>query len=259
MNSSQHSKIIRASLIIAILASFAVGVLNGIKVREKIRRLQSGLQEQTVARYQAETEVTRTRRDLQATAASLNQTKITLQAVTAEKESALANAAGQMKRAGQLDKDLTTVRREGDEARAELARYRSGGMPPEQIVRAAELIRKLQSELGVAQAENKALHIQVKDLAEQIPQAGRVVKLPAGLDGKVLVSDAKWQFVVLDAGENQGVLKRGELLVNRGGKLVAKVMVTRVEQDRCVATVMPGWGLGAIAEGDRAIPAHPGS
>jgi hypothetical protein len=88
MNSSQHSKIIRASLIIAILATFAVGVLNGIKVREKIRRLQSGLQEQTVARQLAEAEVARVRRDLQATAASLNRTKITLQAVTAEKESA---------------------------------------------------------------------------------------------------------------------------------------------------------------------------
>jgi hypothetical protein len=259
MNSSQHSKIIRASLVIAILATFAVGVLNGIKVREKIRRLQSGLQEQTVARYQAEAEVTRARRDLEATAASLNQTKITLQTVTAEKESALASAASQAKRADQLDKELMMARREGDEARAELARYRSGGMQPEQIVRAAELIRKLQSELGVARTENKALHIQVKDLAEQLPEADCIVKLPAGLDGRVLVADPKWQFVVLDAGENQGVLKRGELLVNRGGKLVAKVMVTRVEQDRCVATVMPGWGLGAIAEGDRAIPAHPGS
>jgi hypothetical protein len=38
---------------------------------------------------------------------------------------------------------------------------------------------------------------------------------------------------------------------------VAKVKVDHVEKDRSVATVMAGWQLGDIMEGDVLIPAHP--
>jgi hypothetical protein len=85
------------------------------------------------------------------------------------------------------------------------------------------------------------------------------VYLPASLKGKVLVSDPKWNFVLLDVGEDKGVLERGELLVNRNGKLVAKVVVSRVQKDRCIANVLPGWELGEVMEGDLVIPAHPAS
>jgi len=257
MNSFQHLKITRICLIITLIAGFAVGALNGFKVREKIRNLQSSLRDQTVARQRVEIELAGAKRELGTTVAELVRTKTTLQTTTVERKSALASAAGQKKRAEQLASDLTISRRESDDAQAEVARYRAAGMEPEQIIRATELIRKLQNELGVAQAKNKVLHEQVKDLADK--REDGAVRLPARLDGKVLAFDPRWQFIVLDAGENQGVLERGELLVNRGGKLVAKVVVTRVEEDRCVATVIPGWGFGEIAEGDRAIPAHPGS
>jgi hypothetical protein len=85
------------------------------------------------------------------------------------------------------------------------------------------------------------------------------VFLPASLRGKVLVTDPKWNFVVLNVGENQGVLEYGEFLVNRNGKLVAKVMVRTVQKDRSIANVLPGWELGEVMEGDQIIPAHPAS
>jgi hypothetical protein len=75
----------------------------------------------------------------------------------------------------------------------------------------------------------------------------------------VVTADPKWRFIVLDAGENQGVCKNGELLVSREGKLVAKVKVTRIQNDRCVADLMPGWELAEILEGDIVIPANPRS
>ena len=85
------------------------------------------------------------------------------------------------------------------------------------------------------------------------------VPLPPGLLGKVLVSDPKWNFVVLNVGEDQGVLQYGELLVNRNGKLVAKIRVSTVEKDRSVANILPGWQLGEVMEGDQVIPAYPAS
>ena len=73
------------------------------------------------------------------------------------------------------------------------------------------------------------------------------------------MTDPKWKFVVLNVGEDQGLLKDGELLVNRDGRLVAKVRVSSVQKDRSVANVMPGWELGEVLEGDQVIPAYPES
>jgi hypothetical protein len=257
MNSSQHLKIIRVGLVIAIVAGFGVGVLNGWKVREKIQRLQSRLVEQTNGRQKAETELVATKRELGSTTAALAQTKVSLQSATEGMDRAVANAVDQLNRAQRLASELGTLRQEADSVRTALARYKATEMEPEQIIRASELIKQLQKDLGVAEANNTALRSQIKNLV--IDRDGRVIHLPPGLNGKVLAFDPKWQFAVLNAGEEQGVLKGGELLVNRDGKLVAKVVVCRVEKDRCVATVLPGWGFGDIAEGDHAIPAHPGS
>ena len=71
--------------------------------------------------------------------------------------------------------------------------------------------------------------------------------------------DPKFDFVVLDIGEDQGVIPDGEMLVSREGKLVAKVVVRSVEKNRCIANILPGWKLGEVIEGDEVTPAHPAS
>ena len=55
------------------------------------------------------------------------------------------------------------------------------------------------------------------------------------------------------------LVRISELLVSRQGKLVAKAKVNRVQTDRCVANLVPGWGLGEVMEGDVAIAAEPQS
>jgi hypothetical protein len=63
--------------------------------------------------------------------------------------------------------------------------------------------------------------------------------------------------VIVDVGEDQGVIQNGELLVSRDGKLVSKVIVRSVEKDRSIANVVPGWNFGPVVEGDKVSPAHP--
>ena len=62
-------------------------------------------------------------------------------------------------------------------------------------------------------------------------------------------------FVLLDFGENQGALERGELIVRRGDKLVGKVSIVKVQSNRCIANILPQWKQGdvAIAEGDQVL------
>jgi hypothetical protein len=98
-----------------------------------------------------------------------------------------------------------------------------------------------------------ANYTRIKTELDYLTNPEHVPELPAGLKGKVLVADPKYEFVVLDIGKNQGVLKYGQMLVNRNGKLIAKVQIRSVDTDRSIANVMPGWRLSDVMEGDQVL------
>ncbi len=78
--------------------------------------------------------------------------------------------------------------------------------------------------------------------------------MPEGLAGKVLAVDPKYEFVVLNVGEKQGVLADGQMLVSHNGKLVAKLRITDdIKDDKCIANVMPGWKFSDVTEGDTVL------
>jgi len=252
--------LMRISLFVAIIAGLVVGVLNFVMVKDKITTLQTNLKEQTDARQKAESDLAKTRDDLKKTTAELKQTQATLQATTEQKDTAVAEAASQTKRADKLTDDLNKTRKERDDAQAELAAYRATGLTPDQISAVNTQNKTLQKTLAGIEAENKLLGRKVTDLQTKLDRytgLEKPVYLPAALKGKVLVFDPKWNFVILNVGGDQGVLQDGELLVNRNGKLVAKIKVSSVQKDRCVANVVPGWQIGELIEGDQVIPAHP--
>jgi len=254
--------LMRISLFVAIIAGLVVGVLNFVMVKDKITTLQTNLKEQTDARQKAESDLAKTRDDLKKTTAELKQTQTTLQATTEQKDTAVAEAASQTKRADKLTDDLNKTRKERDDAQAELAAFRATGLTPDQISAVNTQNKTLQKTVAGIEAENKLLGRKVTDLQTKLKRytdPGEPIYLPAALKGKILVCDPKWNFVILNVGGDQGVLQYGELLVNRNGKLVAKVIITSISKDRSVANVMPGWQLGEVYEGDVVIPAHPES
>jgi flagellar biosynthesis GTPase FlhF len=254
--------LLRISLIVAILAGLAVGVLNFVKVKDKITDLQTKLQQQTDRADKAEKERDDTKRELTKTKTELTQTQATLKATEEEKQKAVAEASSQQKRADKLNDDLNKTRTERDEAQQELTAYKVSGMTPQQVANANKMIKDLSNNLTGSQEENRLLGQKIRKVENELAlykEPSKTPALPPTLQGKVLVSDPKWQFVVLNVGEDQGVLQSGELLINRGGKLVAKVRISSVQKDRSVANVLPGWQLGEIFEGDMAIPANPAS
>jgi hypothetical protein len=254
--------LIRICLIVAIVAGLGVGVLNFVKVKEKITALQTELAEEKSARASAEAERDKTKAELDTTTKELKTTKATLETTTEERDRAVAEASKRVKEAEQLAEDLKRVTGERDTAQAEVGAYRATGLTPEQIVSANNRIKELIANLDGTQKENRVLGQKIAKLQTELDRfinPEKPVFLPASLKGKVLVSDPKWNFVVLDIGENQGVLEYGELLVNRNGKLVGKVVVRNVQKDRSVANVLSGWEVGEILEGDQVIPAHPSS
>ncbi len=254
--------LIRISLIIAIVAGLAVGALNFVKVKTIITDTRAERDEWHGKFDKTDADLRTTKKDLTQKTTELTQTQETLKATTAEKDKAVATAAAQTKKAAQLSEELSTTKTDRDNAQAEVAQYRNSGMTPEQVVGLSKTLKQTQDTVVEAQVVIKGLQKKNSKLEAELtiyrdPEA--IVYLPQTLKGKVVVSDPKWDFVVLNVGEDQQVVKNGELLVSRNGQLVAKIKVTSVQKDRSYANVLPGWKLGEILEGDQVIPAHPAS
>lgn len=250
--------LIRISLIIAIVAGLAVAVVNFVQVKEIITTTRKE-RDDNKAGWDTETSAHgKTKKELTGTKEKLTATEATLKTTEETRDQAVADAETSRKKAADLATRLDTTTRERDNARADLSAWNALGIPVEQVKVVIADLKETQKTIEAQKGENKVLLGAVKKLENELAyyrDPEYRVQLPEGLKGKVVVSDPKWDFVVLDIGETQGVLERGDLLVNRDGKLVAKVRVLRVEKDRCIANVIPGWKLGEIVEGDSAIPA----
>jgi len=254
--------LLRISLIVAIIAGLAVGGLNFVKVKEKITALAADRDNEKKMKEQAQSELRSTRSELAKANAELKTTKATLEATIAERDKAVSDLAAKTKEADRLSSDLAKTRKEREDAQAELEAYKLTDLKPDQILAIKKQYNDLQKALEGSQEENKLLGQKITKLQTELDRyisPEKPVYLPASLTGKVLVTDPKWNFVILDIGLDQGIKEYGELLVNRNGKLVAKVIVRSAQKNRSVANVMPGWQLGEVMEGDQVTPAHPES
>jgi len=255
--------LIRISLIVAIIAGLAVGALNFVIVKQKVTTLQGNLTTTSNTLVTTEGTLRTTEKNLKNTTAQLVQTNQAFVAAASERDRAVTERETATKHAADLTEKLTKTTKERDDAKDIEAAYQASGMTPAQALTAAKEIKSLQDNLAGAHDENLLLGKRIDklkyELAKYAPGGPPTVFLPETVKGKVVVADPKWDFVVVDVGESQGVLQDGELLISRGGKLVAKVIVRSIQKDRCIANVMPGWKLGEVMEGDLVVPAHPAS
>lgn len=254
--------LLRISLIIAIIAGLAAGALSYIQATDKIPALIKQRDDELTRRRQKESDLAKTNTVLKKTLADLAATQNELADTKSERDKALAQADAQSKRADDLNAKLTKATQDRDDAQNELSAYKAAGLTPDQVIK---LNKNLKDANAQIQAINSEKALLTRTVARQKAELDKIygpetfVKLRADLHGKILVVDPKWDFVVLDVGEDQGVISDGELLVSRSGKLVAKVVVRSVQRDRCIANIIPGWKLGDPVEGDDVTPAHPAS
>jgi len=254
--------LIRISLIVAIVAALAAGTLNIFQVRDKITTLISQRDDEHKNRVAAETDRDNTKKELTKTKNTLTQTQQELTDTKSQRDKAVADDEAQVKRATELSDRLTKTTAELNDTQAKLGAYVATTLSPDQVMGLNKVLRNTQAELDAVKDENVVLQRTVGRLNNQLAEfigTNYVVKLRANLKGKIVAVDPKWDFVVLNIGEDQGVLEDGEMLVSRDGKLVAKVVVRSIQKDRSIANVVHGWRLGDVVEGDEVTPAHPAS
>jgi hypothetical protein len=256
-----QTMLMRISLIVAILAALGAGTLNVLQVRDKINTLISQRDDYHTNLTQTQGTLKTTQTKLDTTQKNLDQTTQQLAASRASQKKAEDARDVAVKNAADLTDKLAKTTQERDDALANLAAYKATGKSPEEIGKLVVQIRTDQETIDAINLEKVVLMRSVARLTNELNKyiggGDNIVKLRADLKGKVVVVDPKWDFVVLDIGDEQGVLPDGELLVSRDGKLVAKVVVRTVEKDRCVANIITGWKLGEVFEGDTVIPAYP--
>jgi hypothetical protein len=255
--------LIRISLIVAILAAVAAGVLNFVVVKDKITTLATDRDTQKADKITAQDSLKSTKKELAKTQGDLKQTQNQLADANAERDKAVATADTQKKRADDLNVQLTKTAADRDDAQNKLAAYTATSYTADQIAGLGRTVKDQQAMLEISAQEKVVLIRTISRLTNELNKYTGgpefVIKLPATLKGKILVVDPKWDFVVLNVGEDQGAIQDGELLVSRDGKLVAKVVIRSIEKDRCIANIIPGWQLGDVIEGDEVTPAHPAS
>ncbi|MEY4386280.1 MAG: hypothetical protein RLY20_1563 [Verrucomicrobiota bacterium] len=253
---------IRICLIVAIIAGLAVAVVNFVQVKEVITTTRTTLNTTSNSLVTAQNDLRKTKKELDGTKAQLTATQNTLKTTEDERNAAQAEAESNKKLAAGLQEKLTKTTSERDLAQADLAAWKVLGISVDQVKGIISDLKDSKRDMEVQRAENKILANKNRSLAAQLEALiGKDprIPLPETLKATVVAVDPKWEFIVLDAGESQGAIPNGEMLISRNGKLVAKVRITAVQGTRSIANIVTGWKLGDIVEGDSAIPAFTGS
>lgn len=254
--------LLRIFLVLAILAGLAAGGLAYYEVSNQIPAITAQREQEKTDKQTAQHELAQTKTTLKKTQADLAQTQQELTDTKGDLAKSNARADAQSKRADDLSDKLAKASAERDDAQNQLASYKATSLTPDQIIHLNNDLKQANFKIAAVQDERDLLNrqlIKTRSELSNILGITPVVLLPPDLHGKITVVDPKWDFVVIDIGDDKGVLPDSELLVSRNGKLVAKVIVKTVEKDRAIANLVPGWKLSDMYEGDDVSPAHPSS
>ena len=249
--------LLRISLIFAILAGIGTIVLTHVKTREHIQTIitarndfEDKMKKQTARAQKAETDLAKTRDTLNTTSNTLVKTEEELNG-TKQQLSATQDSLNKTRT------DLAKSVEAGKEKDATLHKWSQLGVTPEQVRDMIAQVKVQNDAIVALDAEKAILSRRVMELTNRlmliVGPEDYVVPLPTETKGTVVAVDPKWNFVVLNLGKTNQMLEGGVLMVHRNSKLVGKVRIREVMGDRSIATLLPGWKLADVEEGDIVI------
>jgi hypothetical protein len=186
----------------------------------------------------------------------LSSTKADLATAQSNLEKNKAELADREKKIQEVQSSLESASKELEEKKADLQKIQESlpaGVPIDQV---AGKFKEFQDNLTTLDQEKKVLSEQLAKLTSEKKKLEEYIQnkkegvMPMGLTGHILAINKDWNFVVLDIGQQQGVVEKVPMMVHRGGNLIGKVMVTSVEPSIAIADVMPEWKKEDFQEGD---------
>jgi vacuolar-type H+-ATPase subunit I/STV1 len=243
-------------LILILAAGLGALAISQLVVGEKITTLSTTLASTQDDLTKTQQSLAKSEGQAKKAIAEKQSTQRELDEVKVDRDAKSARLDEQLKRANTLAANLEKTTGQLNDTTTELTAWNALGIPVDRIKQVLVDLDKAKAEKEGLVAENTVLGRKNRIMeAELMRYSGKSgdVQMTAGIKGKVLAVDPKYEFVVLDIGENQGVIQNGKLLVSREGKLVAKVQVVRVEANRSVANILAGWKQSDVAEGDQVL------
>jgi hypothetical protein len=249
---------LRLALVLSLAAGIAALVINFVVTQPAIETQTKDLAD---TKGKLDTSVAAQRKaegDAKTAKANADKALKDLAQTRTELETAAGEATTQRGRADKLANDLGKTTKERNEAQQELSRWQVLGVQPDQIAQLKTDLREA-SEARAALADERKIflrsieHLQTRLDRFENPN-DKPVEMP-GLKGSVVAVDPKWNFVLLDVGENGGAKANGIVMVRRGDKLLGKARIVSVDSNRSIANLLPEWRQGdvAIAEGDKVL------
>jgi hypothetical protein len=246
--------LIRISLIVAILGGLAVAGIDFFVLKANITTVITD-RDTFHQNWQAELgEHHKFEKLAKDTQSKLDKRTQELAAAKQERDNAVAQEAEAEKALASTKDTLKKTQEDLDGAKDKLAAWDALGIP---IIQAREILnslKKVQDDEVALQTEKDIIYGKCVKLQAELDDIRGInpdPDMPEGMRGKVLAVDPRYDFVVLDIGQKDGAVMNGKLLVNRNGKLVAKLKITQdIQANRCIANVVPGWKLSDIMEGD---------
>lgn len=246
---------LRLSLILTIVAGLAAAGLNFSIVRQKMIDTMNELDETKTNLASREAELAKTKTTLKKTEEDLTATTTKLTKTEGDLKKTRKDLADKTEEANELTENLAKTTAAKDTAEQLVEVWRQLRVTPDQVKKMIVDLDKARDHIAGIEGENALLDKKLKIAQARIDTlvgVERKVEMP-GVKGRVVAVDPKFDFVVIDAGEDRGALEGGEMLVNRNGKLVGKIRIAAVKSKESIANVLPEWKRDEIMEGDQVL------
>jgi cell shape-determining protein MreC len=256
--------ILRIMLLVVILAGIG-GIFLGLQKRQKLTDAEKAKTEAEQKASDAssklsgaESKAKKATDDLQTVQAALDTSK---KEAEENKKKAEANLA-ELKR---TEEELAKTASDAKAASLKLEQLNKvlpPGVDPSKIL---DEMKRVQSDLQVLNDEKSLLSTKLAELESENTNMKKRLQnrvageIPKDLVGHVMAVNAEWNFVVLDVGENDGMVANKSMLIYRDGQLIGRVKVTSVEPSISIGDILPKWTNGELREGDSAIAAESAS
>jgi hypothetical protein len=247
---------LRICLIIAIVAGLAAGILTFTKVQTIITTTRADRNKYHQMDDKEIADHNKTKKTLKDTETKLATTSKALEATKGELEASKNEVDELTKTKTDLTAKLEKANAEKDDAEQHLEQWRQLGLTTEQVKDTVAERDNLKIAKSALIGENKLLAAKVVEWENRWTNffnGNEDAIMTDGLRGKIVDVDPKFNFVVLNIGQDQGAKPRGVMMVDRDGKLLGKVRITSVTKDKCVANILPEWKRGEMMEGDEVL------
>ncbi|MBI3874698.1 MAG: hypothetical protein HY300_01750 [Verrucomicrobia bacterium] len=246
------------ALVIALLSGIGSFVVTEMMVKDRIEKTEAAKKTAEEGKAQAEAAKAKADSQLKTTKAELDTRTKELAQEKDNVKSASEAAAAAEKKAGDAETAAAKAKEAEAFAKSQNKEFWDFGKTMSDVKKTYADLASTKTELSVALAEKKILHTEynkVKDELETLRNPEKYGPDLTGVLAKVKVVDPKWDFVVLDAGGNQGVRKNGEMAISRDGQLIGRIKIVTVESNHAIANVMQAWKKKdfEIQEGDTVV------